>query len=476
MEFKLDFAGGVQQSITRHKRLDTDTDKVITENFTYDSQNRLLTHTHQVDSNPVEYLAQNTYNELSQLQTKKFGGASSGSGLQTVDYQYNIRGWMTKVNDPKKLNGKLFGYEIKYNQVEGQQTPDPFDSSLKVLPKYNGNIAEVDWRTNTASSDYLRRYGYVYDKLNRLSAGFYQRDDRPSAQEYYEKMSYDLNGNITNLKRTASLEGNTTAGLIDNLSYVYFNNNNSNRLKTITDSSTDYRGYPDTSGIEIGYDNNGNMTSHQDKGILNISYNYLNLPKEILFSEWYIIRNQTTGVDEQRNVRSSYTYRTDGVKLRKKYITYFSKGAAERTTTTDYLDGFQYTINPAGAVSLEFIPTGEGYFNFKNNKYIYNYADHLGNVRLSYFNNGSGIEVLEENNYYPFGLKHEGYNALDGNSAYQYKYNGKELQETGMYDYGARMYMPDIGRWGVHDHYLKQLYILIATQIIIPFSIMIQEG
>ncbi|WP_317167756.1 RHS repeat-associated core domain-containing protein, partial [Chryseobacterium sp. Tr-659] len=83
--------------------------------------------------------------------------------------------------------------------------------------------------------------------------------------------------------------------------------------------------------------------------------------------------------------------------------------------------------------------------------YIYNYTDHLGNVRLSYFHNGSGIEVLEENNYYPFGLKHEGYNPLAGNPMYQYKYNGKELQESGMYDYGARMYMPDLGRWGVID-------------------------
>lgn len=51
----------------------------------------------------------------------------------------------------------------------------------------------------------------------------------------------------------------------------------------------------------------------------------------------------------------------------------------------------------------------------------------------------------------PFGLKHEGDNVLLGNPSYMYKYNGKELQESGMYDYGARMYMPDLGRWGVVD-------------------------
>ncbi|WP_288245148.1 hypothetical protein [uncultured Chryseobacterium sp.] len=32
------------------------------------------------------FISQNEYNELSQLQTKKVGGAVLGSGLQTVDY------------------------------------------------------------------------------------------------------------------------------------------------------------------------------------------------------------------------------------------------------------------------------------------------------------------------------------------------------------------------------------------------------
>ncbi|KMQ58741.1 hypothetical protein ACM40_17290 [Chryseobacterium sp. BLS98] len=92
--------------------------------------------------------------------------------------------------------------------------------------------------------------------------------------------------------------------------------------------------------------------------------------------------------------------------------------------------------------------------------YIYQYKDHLGNVRVSYTRNNStgSIEITDANDYYPFGMNHlKTGNAYFGAGSYKnYKYNGKELQETGMYDYGARMYMPDIGRWGTVDPLAEQ--------------------
>ncbi|RXM41070.1 sugar-binding protein [Chryseobacterium sp. CH21] len=436
-ESKLDFAGLPQQTITRHKRLNSDAERVITETFEYDNQNRLLVHKHQVDSNPVEILAQNNYNELSQLTSKKVGGTLA-SPLQNISYAYNIRGWMTKINDPKNLGASLFGYEIKYNKVEGLEVPNTDYSNYKVQPKYNGNIAEVDWKTSTDSNSNLRRYGYVYDTLNRLTAGFYQKDTNPSGKEYNELLAYDVNGNILNLVRTQeALSGSATALAIDNLVYTY----TGNKLTKVSDAYLNNTGYP-VGGNEISYDDNGNMINHKDKDISEIKYNYLNLPYSVTIS---------AGKKGIISKNIQYIYRADGVKVAKKYTPFLGN------IETNYLDGFQYDNRETGETSLplppslKFVSTSEGYFNFENNKYIYNYTDHLGNVRLSYAKNGAGTEIIEESNYYPFGLKHGISNPSVGNPSYNYKYNGKELQETGMYDYGARFYMPDLGRWGVVD-------------------------
>lgn len=472
-ESDLDFAGVPLQVKSYHKRLNSDTEKIITQTFTYDHQNRLLTHKHKIDNNTEEILTQNDYNELSQLRSKKVGGTVLGSGLQTVDYLYNIRGWMTQINDPQNLGNDLFGYEIRYNDRKGLETPDALDGTLQVKPKFNGNIAEVDWRTSTQENEPLKRYGYVYDGLNRLTAGFYQKTGTEASKEYFEKIEYDLNGNITRLKRSEGILQNGTAIQVDNLKYDYMGN----KLIKISDEQQNPSGYPYlTTPNVIEYDNNqingnGNMTKHLDKGISSIQYNYLNLPTQI-----------TQNAELTQNV-----YRADGAKVKKLF------GDIE----TNYLDGFQYKStkpseglagggfvivdpNEIAVMKLRIIPTSEGYFDALTNQYIYNYTDHLGNVRLSYSDtNKDGIiqprqynmltctggtgpfdppmcidnwkpgEIVEVNNYYPFGLMHN-YTATTQN-AYQYKYNGKELQETGMYDYGARFYMPDIGRWGVTD-------------------------
>ncbi len=425
-ETELDFAGVPQKTYTYHKRLSTDTEIAIKERFEYDAQNRLLKHFHQVNTNPEELLTFNEYNELGQLKNKKVGGNTT-TPLQTVDYKYNIRGWMTQINDLTNLGTDLFGYTMNYTT----------SSNTTLAPaKYNGNIAEILWKT---SNDGIQRnYLYDYDALNRLKSANFRTPYAANAETdfYNESLTYDVNGNILTLQRYGRPASGTTAEKIDDLGYTY----TGNQLSKVADATGNYIGYPSfASPNTITYDANGNMTKHLDKGISLIQYNYLNLPKQFSIKKptW------TTNV--------SYIYRADGVKITKIFIP-GSRGTYP--TYTDYLDGFQYENSV-----IKFVPTAEGYFDFTKNLYIYNYADHLGNTRLSYTKNSAGVlEILEESNYYPFGLKHSGYNDITGATpSYKYKYNGKELQETGMYDYGARFYMPDIGRWGVVDPLAEQM-------------------
>ena len=319
-----------------------------------------------------------------------------------------------------------------------------------VTPLFNGNISTTTWRT--ASDGVLRKYSFGYDQLNRLKYAHYQKPgitaQRPGS--YDESLSYDKNGNIQTLNRFGYLDNdNGTVVEIDNLEYNY----NYNQLHDVGDYSNSINGFKNenSTGEDYHYDENGNMTVDKNKGILNIVYNHLNLPTSIAFeNEKYI----------------SYLYNAGGVKLQK-----FVEDMVN-PVSTDYLSGFQYVGG-----KLKFFPHAEGYVDAYGNQfnYVYNYTDHLGNIRLSYGEEKRTgfVKIIEENNYYPFGLKHSNYNLqksdfvpavlgsavnLDAEvelkpvarNSYQYKYNGKELQDElglNMYDFGARNYDPAIGRW-----------------------------
>ncbi len=461
-ETDLDFVGAIKKSVAKHKRLDTDTERTITQNFEYDAQNRLKKHYHQVDQFPQELLADHTYNELSQLTNKKVGGTSAVP-LQSIDYRYNIKGWITKINDPANLSGKLFGYEMKYTGPSYSQ----------IAPgKYNGSITEIDWKIST--EDVIKRYTYSYDGLGRLKDGIYTEPatTAPYSNNYNESMTYDLIGNIKTLKRNGLLIFGPTATLVDDLTYEY----NGNKLTKVIENALNDSGYEGGNNT-IDYDLNGNMLNMKDKGIQQIGYNFLNLANIMSIS-------QTNPFGNVTNFGMEYLYRADGTKLRKIHSTGGNKGNPATRNMTDYLDGFQYSMiesssctwcrtsvayeqeafSPMDSAPLEsqwtldLVPTSEGYYSFKENRYIYQYKDHLGNARVSFAKNSEGfLQVTDTNNYYPFGLNHiGGINRGNLGSYFNYKYAGKEIQETGFYDYGWRQYLPDLGKWNGIDQLSEQ--------------------
>ena len=178
---------------------------------------------------------------------------------------------------------------------------------------------------------------------------------------------------------------------------------------------------------EYAYDANGNLTQDLNKGIEDIQYNCLNLPRLIKFKDQSTI---------------TYTYAADGTKLRVEHK------IGNSTTRTTYCSNVIYEDGTAKCLLTE-----EGYVSLDDREYHYYLKDHQGNNRVLVNKNG-GVEEI--NHYYPFG----GVFASEEN-VQPYKYNGKELDtKKGLnwYDYGARRYDAALGIFTTVDPSSEKYY------------------
>ena len=375
--------------------------------YSYDHADRVSKVEHTLGGTKIT-LADYTYDSFGRLSTKSL----HGSAANKLTYAYNLRSWLTGITSTR------FTQNLYYNTGVG-------------TARYNGNISSMTWKSGNEST--VRGYKFTYDGLDRMLNATYGETAGIStnANRFSENVTgYDKNGNIKGLQRYGQLSS-TAYGMIDNLTLT-LNGNQLNRVDDAVAASTYNGGFEFKNGAnaadEYSYDANGNLTKDLNKNITGISYNCLNLPNTVTFSDGSTI---------------TYIYGADGTKLR----TVHKIGTT--TTTTDYCGNVVYEN---GVQKL--LLTEEGYVTLSDNKYHYYLKDHQGNHRVVINQSGT---VEETSHYYPFG----GVFASAGN-VQPYKYNGKELDtKKGLnwYDYGARHYDAVLGRFitvdALYDKHFK---------------------
>jgi RHS repeat-associated protein len=389
------FSGQVLRGHIKHQKSGTNPQsyEVATRN-TYDALGRMTLIEKSVAGGSYKQISSLQYNELGQLKTKVLGNS-----LETLNYDYNIRGWLLGINRADLASNGAgttrFSFELGYDKQTNSAGKN-FTSN-----QFNGNITGMIWKS--AGDGIRRKYDFSYDAANRLMQALFEQNNSGTSWDntlanYTIRMgdginttsAYDANGNILAMTQYGWKIGQPSATPIDNLSYNYqitgAGDALRNKLQRVTDAiaadpSSKLGDFKDgtNSGDDYSYDANGNLLLDNNKSISSISYNYLNLP---------------SGITVTSKGTISYIYDAAGNKLNKVTTDNTIAGKAVTTTTTyigpfiyesrltspsdpgDYTDKLQSISQEEGRIRSSIIPG--------NPSFVYDYflKDHLGNVRM----------------------------------------------------------------------------------------------
>ena len=333
--------------------------------------------------------------------------------LGTVEEQseYDIRSWLTA------------------------KSSELFDMSLG--HSYTGNITSWQWqhKGDPSGDGPQNRYEFTYDDLSRLTHTDQYVNGERVRQNVERHLSYDRNGNLLSMIRYENGEEQC------NMKYQYQGNH---LYRYMEDELVDVDFGADTVTMLPSvlrfeslkpwlalheYDANGNVTKDRERG-LDMSYNCLNLLEYASDNDANAINycyladgtklSATTGDDCGFSYRGSFTYRTDESSQPDRVFESTPFGGGRIVGTVDDETEVRYFL-----------------------------TDHLGSVRAVV---NSGCEVLERNDYQPFGKRWVTPSMPVSDN--RDRFNGKEDQSFAglpFSDYGARMYDYERGRWLMQD-------------------------
>ena len=339
---------------------------------------------------------------------------TSDIGFNTIWYSYDDLSRMTEIKRyVDGSNDEILMDNIQYD-TESLLTQFDNGNDLEMTISYDSRdrISTIDVKNNTTS--YLD-LDYTYDSssnITQLVNGW--RDTNSNWHTQTESYNYDGLNRLTSASCTSwshtytyDKVGNITAK--DSTTYMI---NSVNEVTALSD------------GTSFSYDSNGNRTQ-KTKGTDTWDYTY-------------DYANRLTKVEENDTTVGEYVYDGGCNRLQ----------VTESGITTTYIysgPSILYEENSTGQATYIYGPSGmlakRTTINEETNIFYY-HSDHLGSTRLVTDDNKNIVSAVT---YHPFGETY----SEEGSEVYLY--NGKELDETGLYYYGARYYDASLGRFLTRD-------------------------
>lgn len=310
-------------------------------------------------------------------------------GLQTMNFKHHIRGGLLGINldnannpTPTANEGDLFAFKLDYESAGF----------------YDGNIGKQTWQNINLTNNTplgVRSFTYTYTPNSALKSATYTGIGAENFS--MPNLSYDKNGNITNLQRNG--KQGESFGIIDNLSYNY----SGNRLLGVTDGvngNEDIGDFRDNgSNTDYTYWNDGALKSDANKGISSIEYDtYLQKVKQVNFSNGNWVK---------------FFYGIGGMLIKR---TNSLGDIWAYTPKAIYKNGVLYQISQS-----------EGRILFVAGVWVYEfeYRDHQNNLRVAFKADGNKLVQSQTNETDPFGLTIQPL-SITGVSPQNYRFQNQE--------------------------------------------------